>query len=401
MREGALLLALACAWCTAQERGESALGSLAPVIASIQKSQGYPLSWAARKGIGVEEWRRRGRIGSQRCLAFSPKPVPLDLRVHSTEGRDGYELRVISFAGSEHYRVPAYLLVPTGGKPPYPAVVALHDHGGYFYHGKEKLVDNNPEHAALIAFRKQYYGGRAYAPELARRGFVVLAIDAFYWGERRLRYEQGGPPEFQRQIAGLKPEQPEYVAAVNRYFSQRTAELNTWMNHCGTNWLSILNHDDRRSVDLLCSLREVAKDRIGCVGLSIGGFRATYLAGMEPRIRAAVIVGWMTELATTLELTHPAHANLPAAFGLHAGLDHPDIASLGAPNCAIFVQRCGRDRLFTHAGMQGAAEKIATVYRDMGKPERYRWKFFDVPHQFNVEMQEEAFEWLSRWLNAR
>ena len=48
----------------------------------------------------------------------------------------------------------------------------------------------------------------------------------------------------------MKPEQAEYVAAVNQYLSQRTAELNTWMNHSGANWLGIINHDDRRSVDL-------------------------------------------------------------------------------------------------------------------------------------------------------
>ena len=382
-----------------QEGKESALGSLAPVIASIHKSQGHPLAYDERKGVSAEEWRRRGRREVLGRLGFSPKSVPLDLRVHSTESRDGYELRVISFAGSEHYRVPAFLLVPTSGKAPYPALVALHDHGGYFYHGKEKIVESFPEHPALVAFRKQYYGERAYASEFARRGFVVLVIDAFYWGERRLQYKQG-PPDYQKRIADLKPDQAEYVVAVNQYLSQRTAELNTWMNHSGTNWLGIISHDDRRSVDLLASLPDVRKDRIGCVGLSIGGFRATYLAGMDSRVRAAVIVGWMTSLATTLELPYAAHPNLPAAFGLHAALDHPDVASLAAPGCAMFVQQCGRDRLFTLAGMEAAAEKIGAVYRSMGKPERYRWKFFDVPHQFNGEMQEEAFEWLARYLKA-
>ena len=193
------LMLCAGALAGAQEIQESALGSLAPVIGSIQKSQGYPLSYAERKGISVAEWRRRGRAEVLHRLGYSPKAVPLDLKVHSRERREGYELRRISFAGSEYYRVPALLLVPLAGKPPYPAVVALHDHGGYFYHGKEKLVDNVPEHPALIPFRERYYGGRAYAPELARRGFVVLAIDAFYWGERRLEYRQG-PPDFRKRI---------------------------------------------------------------------------------------------------------------------------------------------------------------------------------------------------------
>lgn len=381
----------------APETGESALGSLAPVVASIHESQGHPLSWERSKGLGAAEWRRRGRAEILHRLAYSPKAVPLDLRVHSTERREGYQLRVISFAGSPHYRVPAFLLVPTTGQPPYPGVVALHDHGGYFYHGKEKLVDNVPEHPALIPFREQYYGERAYASELARRGYVVLVIDAFYWGERRLQFT-GSPRDFQKETAGLDPGSREYAQAFNRFASQRTTILNTWLNHAGANWLGIISHDDRRSVELLRSLKEVAPDRIGCVGLSIGGYRATYLAGVEPAVRAAVIVGWMTQLATTLELPRPSHPNLPVAGGLHASLDHPDIASLAAPDCAMFVMQCGRDRLFTTAGMRGAAEKIGRVYSDLGGAERYRWKFYDVPHQFNVEMQEEAFTWLDKWL---
>ncbi len=71
-RRAGLLFVVASVWCAAvQETGESALGSLAPVIASIQKSQGYPLSWAARKGIGAEEWRRRGRAEVLHRLALA------------------------------------------------------------------------------------------------------------------------------------------------------------------------------------------------------------------------------------------------------------------------------------------------------------------------------------------
>jgi len=248
-------------------------------------------------------------------------------------------------------------------------------------------------------FRKQYYGGRAYAPELARRGFVVLVIDAFYWGERRLQWEK--PPEDLRaQLAKLNPAQAEYVTAMNRYLGGRIHELNSTLALCGATWLGLMNHDDRRSVDLLGSLPEVDSRRLGCVGLSIGGYRATYLTGTDPRIQASVIVGWMTSLPTTLDLSYNVVAGLPDAATLHASLDHPDIATLAAPDCAILVQNCGRDRLFTKAGMQRAADKIRSVYADLKRAERFDARFHDVPHQFNLEMQEAAFEWLTQWLSA-
>ncbi|MEX2263432.1 MAG: hypothetical protein WD696_15855 [Bryobacteraceae bacterium] len=393
-----LLSALCIVVSDLRAQQESYLGSLTPVISAIQKEQGFPLAFAERKGMPVEEWRRRARAEVELRLGYAPRPVPLDLKVHSREKRDGYELRVVSFAGSPFYRIPAFLLIPAVGRPPYPGVVALHDHGGYFYHGKEKIVEGTPDHPALVTFKKQYYGGRSWASELARRGFVVLVTDAFYWGDRRIQY-RSPPPNYQKLVAGLTPDQPEYVAAVNRYLREASSVLNTWMDHAGTNWLGIVQYDDRRSVDLLASIPEVAPGRIGCAGLSIGGYRATYLAGMDPRIRAAVIVGWMTTLPTTLDLPHAAHPNLLSPFGLHTKLDHPDVASLAAPESAMFVQQCALDRLFTRAGMQQAAEKIGAVYAALGKPERYRSKFYDVPHQFNAEMQEEAFDWLDKWLN--
>ena len=88
-------------------------------------------------------------------------------------------------------------------------MVALHDHGGWFVHGKEKLVGMDGEHVALKGFREQYYGGRPYAEELARRGFVVIVPDAFYWGERRLQY-QDPPPELRKRLASLDPASAEY-----------------------------------------------------------------------------------------------------------------------------------------------------------------------------------------------
>ncbi len=355
------------------------------------------MAYSRRGTLSVEEWRRQGRAIVERSLAYSPKPVPLDLQVHSVEQRSGYEVRAVSYAGSAHYRVPAYLLVPTGGTPPFPGVVALHDHGGWFFHGKEKLVRMKSEHAALKRFRERYYGGRPWAEELARRGFVVIVPDAFYWGERRLQY-RSPPKQLTARLDGLAPESEAYVRAMNSFLREQVPVMQTWLSFAGTNWMGIVNHDDRRAVDVLASLPEVDGERLGCAGLSGGGFRATYMTGMEPRLKASVITGWMVSLPTILDLPYSAHSALFDAFGAHAWLDHPDIASLGAPGCATFVQNCAQDRLFTRQGMEAAAEKIRAVFQHLGHPERFRAKFYDVPHQFNAEMQEEAFAWLERWL---
>jgi len=381
-----------------EERTESFLGNLAPVIQSIQKERGFPLDFPSRGDLTAADWTRAGREKLQQHLSYDPESVPLDIRVHKVFKRDVYEIRLVSFAGSAHYRVPAYLLVPTSGKGPFPGIVALHDHGGWFYHGKEKLVRMENEHVSLNSFREHYYGGRPFADALATLGFVVIVPDAFYWGDRRLQYDQ--PPEALRRLTdGLDPSQVEYVRAVNSFLSDQTAILNTWLSFGGTSWMGIVNYDDRRCVDVLQSMAEVDPESIGCVGLSGGGYRSTYLTGMEPRIKASVIVGWMTSLPTTIGMSRPVHRALFDAVGVHAFLDHPDIASLAAPHCKIFVQNCARDSLFTREGMEKAVAKIKLVYEQLGHPERFESRFYDVPHQFNVEMQEHAFRWLLRWLS--
>ena len=163
------------------------------------------------------------------------------------------------------------------------------------------------------------------------------------------------PPAFVKLTAGLDPASVKYVDAVNRYLDLTTADLITQLSFDGINWIGIVHRDDRRSVDVLASLPFVDPKRIGCVGLSGGVFRSTYLAGMDPRIRAAVIVGWMSTLPSIGRIPYSTHSD--NAFGLHSVLDHPDVASLGAPQCAILVQNCRRDRLFPQTGHGGRSRQ--------------------------------------------
>ena len=165
----------------------------------------------------------------------------------------------------------------------------------------------------------------------------------------------------------------------------------------GINWIGLVVRDDRRSIDVLASLPFVDAKRIGCVGLSGGGFRSTYLAGMDERIKAAVIVGWMSTLSSIGHIPYSTHSDMYLPYGLHAVLDHPDVATLGAPQCAIFVQS-RRDRLFPAAGMADAVAKIRNVYANEKHAERFRSELYDAPHSFTVAMQEEAFAWLENWL---
>jgi hypothetical protein len=105
----------------------------------------------------------------------------------------------------------------------------------------------------------------------------------------------------------------------------------------------------------------------------------------------------MTELGPMLRNHVRSHTWMAYTPGLYPSLDLPDVAALTAPG-ALLVQQCRRDRLFPLTGMQGAVDKLARVYQKAGVAERFRGTFYDEPHSFMPQAQEEAFGWLERWL---
>jgi dienelactone hydrolase len=291
-------------------------------------------------------------------------------------------------------RVPAYLLIPKKGNGPYPAVVALHDHGAFYFWGKEKLVETEDEHPVLTDYKKQGYAGNSIATTLARRGYVVLVIDMFYWGERRMLLDTD-PPDWRDRPRSVSAER---IEAFNR--RARTSEelLGRTIFTAGFTWPGVMLWDDVRSVDYLVTRPEVDPKRIACVGLSVGGFRSCHLAALDNRIKAVVVVGWMASFPTQLRhrILHTiGHTMLIP--GLYRELDYPDVASLAMP-AALLVINGSKDELFEPEGVQTCFAKLHACYKKAGVPDRVRTHLYDAPHEFNAEMQAEAWEWLARWV---
>jgi hypothetical protein len=82
---------------------------------------------------------------------------------------------------------------------------------------------------------------------------------------------------------------------------------------------------------------------------------------------------------------------------VHGRLDLPDIVALRAPK-PLMVLQCKRDALYPLAGMEESVKKIAAIYAKAGAADAFTARFYDLPHTFNVEMQEDAFAWFDRRL---
>jgi dienelactone hydrolase len=358
------------------------------------------LSFLSKSWPNVDEWRKQARSKAFELLAFDPPNLPLNSRVDSSEEEDGLICEEISYDMPYGPRTHGFFLHPQEHHGKLPAVIGLHDHGSFFYYGKEKIVAIRNEPKILTEFKQKYYGARSWATELAKRGFAVLVVDAFLWGSRRIPMESVNE-ELHKLFDGVEAGSDDYIRRYNEFWeiNECLMVVDTILN-AGTSWPGIYSYEDRRSVDYLLTRQEVDPKRIACGGLSGGGLRSIFLTGLDARIRCGICVGFMTSIRGILR-NHlrcpPGHGLLIYAPQLFRFLDLPDIISLHTPS-PLLVQYNMEDELFTLEGQREADEKIATVYSRQGSPSNYVCKFYPGVHKFDAIMQEDAFNWLKETL---
>jgi len=370
------------------------VGSLFPFIESQVIKGEFPLSFLREEFRDVAAWKRQARGKLLELLHYAPPPCDPNPEVVERADHGDYIQEKVYFNTTPDVRVPAYVLLPKNAPLPAPAIVALHDHGGFYLWGKEKIVESPDEHPVLTEFKRQNYAGKSTASELARQGYVVIVIDMFYWGERRLLLDDD-PADWRERPASITPER---IAAFNRRASEKEQLVGRTIYAAGFTWSGVMFWDDIRTVDYLITRPEVDGSRIGCVGLSMGGLRTCHLSALDDRIKAGVIVGWMASFPAQLQHHMPHSIGFTKLVpGLYHHLDYPDVASLAMP-AALMVINGSQDTLFELGGVHACFDKLAACYQKAGIPEKLRTLLYDTPHEFNTEMQAEAWEWLRKWV---
>jgi dienelactone hydrolase len=343
-----------------------------------------------------DAWKREAREIYRARLGYWPKVGSVQARTVSRRQRNGYAQEDIEIQLSPFATAPAVLLIPEKPLKNRPALVALHDHGGFYYFGKEKLIEMDDELAILTEFKRKLYSGRSFASEFARAGYVVLVIDAFYFGTRRLLPETL-PAGKAKTLDGLKRGSDAYIAASNRIASAYEDLTAKTIFLSGATWPGMITFDDVRSVDYLLTRPEVNRERIGCVGLSLGGLRAAMLCGMHPAVRSSVVCCWMSAFKPMLRNDVEHHTWMLYNAAALELMDEADVASMTAPNW-LLVQYGKQDTLFPMAGKTESAEKLKNIFAKAKAAEKFKASFWDEPHSFPKGMQDEAMEWFGRTL---
>ena len=374
----ASLLSLSTASAQTNSAAYEVTGNMPVFYQQMKQQLTYPLAWGKAEEKDFAKWKAQARHVLAECMQnLQPAPKAYAMEVTDREQRDGYEARKIRFNLSEWSRVPAYLLVPEG-EGPFPAIVLLHDHGAHFSIGKEKMV--RPFHVApevmedADQWASQCYDGQYVGDYLARHGYVVLAVDALFWGERGRK--EGTSYDAQQALASN--------------FLQM-----------GASWGAFINVDDMRSAEFLASLPFVDKERVGSLGFSMGAYRSWMLAALTDVVRASASICWMNTTEHLMTLTNnqnkggSAYAMLIPA--LRRYLDYPHVASIACPKPTLFFNGT-HDKLFPIEGVRDAYREMETVWKSQGASDRLVTKLWDEKHFFNKEMQKETLEFFDRWL---
>jgi dienelactone hydrolase len=301
--------------------------------------------------------KRRAHIvaNMQRVMGSLPpesRKVPLDVKVDSEVQVPHVFRKKITFAVEKDDRLSAYLFVPAQLKGKAPAMLCLHP--------------TNPQLGKGVVAGLGTLPNRAYALELAERGYVTLAPD----------YPGSGDYKIDAYVRG-------YDSATMK---------------------AIWNH--MRCVDLLQSLPEVDGERIGVIGHSLGGHNSLFVAVFDPRLKVAVtscgfnafpkyyqgnLAGW----------SHPGYMpRIATEYGKDPKkmpFDFPEVLAALAPR-AVFINAPLKDANFEVSGVKDCVTAALPVYELLGAKEKLVAMYPDAGHDFPDEARKAAYEFIGQAL---
>jgi dienelactone hydrolase len=301
--------------------------------------------WQARRPILRETlWRLLGDL---------PTIVTPDVQVVARLERERYTIEKITFDNGAGAVVFGYVLVPQGLKQPAPAVLYSHYHGGHFHLGKDEMFQDRVSVPPL-------------GPALVEAGFVVLAVDAYAFGERQSQ----GP-------AGNREVGRETESALFKKF--------LWEGR--TLWGMIVR-DDLLALNYLCARPDVDLTRLVATGMSLGASRTTWISALDDRITLTIPVAQMTryrDFADSGNLNgHSIYYYVPGA--LVSGIDMEHLASLAAPRTQIVLVG-DSDPLSPVSGVRAVEAFTRQVYALYGAEERFQTVIYEgVGHAYSPAM---------------
>jgi hypothetical protein len=309
----------------------------------------------------VEDWaKRRAEVvrGMEAVMGKLPgkeKMCELEMKVEEEVDCDTYVRRLVTYSSEPGSRVPAYLLVPKAvldDKKKAPAVLCLHG------------TDNTVGHGVVVGLGNK--ANRAYAAELAQRGYVTLA------------------PNY--------PLLAKYQPDLKKLGWESGTLKAVW--------------DNKRGLDLLASLPFVDSSKgFGAVGHSLGGHNSVYTAVFDDRIKAVVSScgldsyidyfkgdekNWAPEKGWCQTRYMPKMADYKGRLA-DIPFDFHEMVGALAPR-HVFLIAPKKDSNFRADSVDRIVAAARPVFKLYGHEDRLKLEHPDCEHDFPPEMREAAYK---------
>lgn len=397
------------------------LGSYGQWAATLMDDTPGTLSLRNPQWTDIGAWRKRGRQKLNELIAMPHLDRRPAVKVVRTYEYDGLYMEDLRWQFPYGPPTEAVFMKPAGSEGQLPGILALHDHGGVKYFGKRKIIRTSKKlHPFIRDHQREYYGNRAWANEIARRGYGVLIHDVFPFESRRFIASDLPGYVVKRmmtapcEVGEVKPEDLESgdrvyeyevaddeslgdIQQYNSFGEQHEHIIAKALFSSGLTWPGMFIAEDLFALRYLCSRPDIVAAHVGCGGLSGGGLRTNFIAGLDDRVKCSVTVGFMTtwlDFALNVNYTHTWMVYVPH---LPRFLEYPEILGLRSPLPSL-VLATDRDSLYTLDEVKRAAHILQEVYEKAGASEAFSFNLYEGPHKFDVPMQDEAFGWFDRWL---
>ena len=195
------------------------------------------------------------------------------------------------------------------------------------------------------------------AIQWVRRGFGVLAVEPLGFGHRRDATARAAGPD----VTSCEP-------------AAGAALL------LGETLLGWRVHDLVRAVDYAETRSELDASRLAICGISGGATAALFATALEPRLRAALLSGYLTSFGASI--ARKPHCICNYVPGLGRLCEMVDIAALVAPR-PLFLEHGTRDALYPVDAACEAFEGLRPVWSTLGAPDAIGLEVFEGVHEFS------------------
>ena len=298
----------------------------------------------------AEEWQRTLYAKLTDLVGgFPSERAPLRPATLETRTFPGYRREKIVFDSRPGVSVLAYLLLPQKASTPAATVICIPGHG----RGVDDIVgidEQGRDRTDKAGYQHDF------AIQVAEAGMAAVAIEPMAFGCRR-------DPLNARQ--GLSRKGCEPVAGGALLVGQTLIAWRVW--------------DVMRTIDYIATRAELDAGRVGCVGISGGGTATLFSTALEPRIRAAMVSGYLNTFRDSVgSLAHCIDNYVP---GVLNWAEMYDIAGLIAPR-PLFVESGERDPIFPiHASIESFT-RVKEIYGVFESADRVEQEVFPGEHTF-------------------